>query len=231
MNTTSILENVSFLHRVLKPVDENPPNPTVSPAISDYIIAGLLRDISVNLHNREFAATVHSIGKELASTSAHGLAADWEGDGDGVGPVHPKPWWFFLLGMELVTALNHSPSDDGHDDPNVPKNPKIPRWPKFDSTPLMYVAQLFKNLGGFDHLAGPSPEPWFAHTTPAMNDIILAHALRQLASLTSSEKASSAIKTVGEGIVKSASARLFDEYCGTAVKHYIPMPKPKGTAA
>jgi len=67
--------------------------------------------------------------------------------------------------------------------------------------------------------------------TPAMNDIVLAHALRELASLTSSEKASSAIKQAGETIVRTASSKLFDEYCGTSVKLYVPHPRPKPTAA
>jgi hypothetical protein len=36
-----------------------------------------------------------------------------------------------------------------------------------------------------------------------MNDIVLAHALRELASLTSSEKASNGIRQAGETIVKA----------------------------
>jgi hypothetical protein len=63
-----------------------------------------------------------------------------------------------------------------------------------------------------------------------MRDIVLAHALRELASLTSDEKASNAIKQAGEAIIKTASTELFDEYCGTEVKRYVPKPKPKGTA-
>jgi len=75
------------------------------------------------------------------------------------------------------------------------------------------------------------PEPWLAHTTPAMNDIVLAHALRELASLTSNEKASSGIKQLGETIVKAASSKLFGEYCGTPVKHHVPVPRPEAAAA
>jgi hypothetical protein len=63
-----------------------------------------------------------------------------------------------------------------------------------------------------------------------MNDIVLAHALRELASLTSSEKASNGIRQVGETIVKSASSKLFDEYCGTPVKVHVPGSTPKKTA-
>lgn len=75
----------------------------------------------------------------------------------------------------------------------------------------------------------PDPSPWKEQT--AMNDVFLAFAIRQLASLTTNEKASAAMKEVGETIVKSASAKLFDEYCGTPVKPRVPAPRPKGIAA
>ena len=64
-----------------------------------------------------------------------------------------------------------------------------------------------------------------------MNDIVLAHALRELASLTSNEKASHGIRQIGETIVKAASSKLFDEYCGTPVKIHVPVPRPKTVAA
>jgi hypothetical protein len=64
-----------------------------------------------------------------------------------------------------------------------------------------------------------------------MNDIVLAHALRELASLTSSEKASSGIRQAGETIVKAASSKLFDEYCATPVKPHVPVPNRKAVAA
>ena len=64
-----------------------------------------------------------------------------------------------------------------------------------------------------------------------MNDIVLAHALRELASITSSEKASNGIRQVGETIVKAASSKLFDEYCGTPVKIHVPVPRPKVAVA
>src|SRR5260370_8755058 len=91
MKTNLILEKVSFLHGVLDPswVDGGPgqPGPVFRTAIADYVVAELLRDISVNLHDRELAAKVHNIGKELASASSHGLTAGWE-EGDDLCP----PW-------------------------------------------------------------------------------------------------------------------------------------------
>jgi hypothetical protein len=75
------------------------------------------------------------------------------------------------------------------------------------------------------------PEPLFDHATPALNDVILAVAIRELASLTTHEKTSTALKQVGENIVKNASTKLYDEYCGTRVKPRIPAPTPHRTAA
>lgn len=67
-------------------------------------------------------------------------------------------------------------------------------------------------------LLGPQPDPWMQHLTPALNDVLLATGLRQLASLTTNANASSAMKEIGEAIIKGASSRLYDEYCGTIVK-------------
>lgn len=69
------------------------------------------------------------------------------------------------------------------------------------------------------------------HVTPVMNDLLLSVAIRQLASLTTSAKASVAMTQVGENIVKSASSKLFDDYCGTVVKVRVPGPRPKATTA
>jgi len=74
----------------------------------------------------------------------------------------------------------------------------------------------------------PMPYLWVQTISPAMNEIVLGHALRDLASLTTSEKASGAIRQVGETLVKAASARLFDDYCGTPVR---PRPIPKKALA
>jgi hypothetical protein len=56
------------------------------------------------------------------------------------------------------------------------------------------------------------------HVTPVVNDVLLSVTIRQLASLTTNAKASSAMKQIGETIVMTASARMFDDYCGTVVK-------------
>src|SRR5947209_1631616 len=185
MKTSLVVQKVSFFHGMIDPnwVDGNPgqPGPIFRTAITNYIVAELLRDISVNLHNRETSTKLHSIGKELVSGAAQGLTAGWE-EGDDLCP--PWPW---------------------------PIGGPRPRGDEF--------------------VTGPHPEPWLEHVTPAMNDVVLAHALRELASLTSSEKASTEIRKAGEAIMKSASSKLFDEYCGTPVKPHVPTPKPQATAA
>jgi hypothetical protein len=183
MKTNLILQKVSFLHGMIDPswIDGNPgqPGPIFRTAINDLAVAELLRDISVNLHDREIATKVHNIGKELVTSSSHGLVAGWE-DGDDICP----PW--------------------------------------FKGGPRPH---------GDISLTSPQPEPWLQHVTPAMNDIVLAIALRELASITSSEKVSSGIKQLGETIVKTASTKLFDEYCGTTVKVHVPLPRPKTATA
>jgi len=75
-------------------------------------------------------------------------------------------------------------------------------------------------------VAGPHPEPWLEASTLSMQEVALAIALRDLAAVTTIEKASATFKEVGEQIMKQASARLFDEYCGTPVKPRIPIPRP-----
>lgn len=80
-------------------------------------------------------------------------------------------------------------------------------------------------------LMGPDPVPWLQNSTPAMNDVMLAVGVRQLASLTSNAKASNGLKEIGESIMKGASSRLYDEYCGTPVKPRMPTPKPQSAAA
>jgi hypothetical protein len=63
-----------------------------------------------------------------------------------------------------------------------------------------------------------------------MKEIVLAVALRDLASVTTVGKVSSALKEVGESMAKQASSRIFDEYCGTPVKPHVPVPRPKAAA-
>ena len=183
MKTNLILQKVSFLHGMIDPswIDGNPgqPGPIFRTAMADYVVAELLRDISVNLQDRELAKKVHDTGKELVSSSAHGLAAGWE-DGDDICP----PWF------------KGGPRPHGEE--------------------LAFASR---------------PELWLEHVSSAMNDIVLAHALRELASITSSEKASNGIRQAGETIVKAASSKLFDEYCGTPVKVHVPVPRPKTATA
>ncbi len=103
------------------------------------------------------------------------------------------------------------------------------------------ICPPFRHFGPPPH-GGPQPDPWVEVTepdtsnllnefTPAMNDVVLATAIRELASLTTLEKTSTALKQVGETIVKNASSRLYEEYCGTRVKPRLPSPVPHREAA
>jgi|SRR5580765_2199317 hypothetical protein len=120
------------------------------------------------------------------------------------------------IGKELVSRSSHGLIEGWEDGDDI-----CPPW--FKGGPRPHNEDL--------SLTSPQPEPWLEHTTPAMNDIVLAHALRELASITSNEKASNGIKQLGETIVKAASSKLFDEYCGTPVKPHVPAPRPKAAAA
>lgn len=64
----------------------------------------------------------------------------------------------------------------------------------------------------------PLPEPWLERISNSMQDLVLAHAMRDIASLTNNEKFSMEVKNLGEKVVQDVSGKLFDEYCGTPVK-------------
>ena len=51
---------------------------------------------------------------------------------------------------------------------------------------------------------------------------MLAGALKQLASLTTSKDFSEKIFNLGQQVVKAAASEVFDDYCGT-----VPPPRPK----
>lgn len=48
-----------------------------------------------------------------------------------------------------------------------------------------------------------------------MNDIVLAHALREVALLSYHEQSRIALREIGEAIVKNAATTLYDEYRAT----------------
>jgi hypothetical protein len=83
-------------------------------------------------------------------------------------------------------------------------------------------------FGNLLELIGPLPDPWLEASTHSMQDVALAVALRDLASVTTMERASAAFKEAGEALMKEASSRLFDDYCGTPVKPRVPTPRPVG---
>ena len=69
---------------------DQPGRPQLSKALTNYILAGLLRDIAARISRPATAAKLHSIGTGLVSSAASGLVAGWE-DGD-LCPPWPWPW-------------------------------------------------------------------------------------------------------------------------------------------
>ena len=150
--------------------------------MANNLVAQLLRDISKDLKNREFAAKLYDVGRQLVSDSSQGMVAGYE-EGDDLCPPY-------------IILLHFPP-------PPPPPDP----WEKF-----------ILNTSWSEELPG------------SMNEVTLALGIRTLASLTTSEKASSAMKQIGESIVKQAAGQVFDDYCATRVKPLVP-PKPKTVAA
>ncbi len=81
----------------------------------------------------------------------------------------------------------------------------------------------------------PNPQPWLeadkaaainpievAKFSQGMSELMLAGALKHLAELTTNEAFSNEIFTIGQSVVKGASDRVYDEYCGT-----VPYPRPR----
>lgn len=202
MNISLIMAKVSTLRFHPEWVDGGPglPGPVIRTALTEYVVAGLIRDIGVNLTNREVASKLHQTARELVARSSKMLPISFETElePDDLCP----PYW------------RHFPPPP----PRGDQGPQPEPW-RFGPSPEPWL------------VAGPHPEPWLEASTPALKDIVLAVALRDLASVTSIVEVSAALKEIGETIMKQASSRVFDEYCGTTVKPHVPVPRPKATAA
>ena len=180
MKTSQFLEKVSTLRVLFDPswVDGCPgcPGPVFNEAIGDYVIAGLLRQISVRFKLKSISKGLLSLSKQMAESSSRGLVAGWE-DGDDICP----PWW------------PHHKIPDPH-----------PWFNRFGETNIeKSAAELIQ-------------------FSPAMEHVMIAGGLKQLASLTSNSKFSEEIFGLGQQIVEASASVLFDEYCGT-----VPRPRPK----
>lgn len=205
MNISLILAKVNVLKYHPEWVDGGPglpgPGPVLRTAITEYVVAGLVREIAAKVARKEFAAALQETAKDLVAESARKLPSDFASsvyDPDDICP----PYW-----------PHHPPHhiDDG---------PSISGINVASPLPSPWL------------VSAPQPDPWLEAAVPSIRDIALAVALRDLATVTTVAKASAALKEVGEGIVKGASSRLYDEYCGTPVKPRIPQPhsQPRATA-
>jgi len=180
MNTPMILESVDVLKYMVHPewFDGRPgqPGSPLRPAVADYLVSEIVRDIAANLKKTDLSDKLHKIGRELATVATQGMMKAWDDGDDWCG--NGRLWWL----------LHHPP---------VPPDP------------------------------GPDPFYRQQFMTPAMNDILLAQALREVALLASNEPMRTAIREAGETIVKNASPALYDEYCHTQFR----APKPVTKAA
>ena len=170
MDTPLIVENVKVLSHMIHPeyFDGRPgqPGTPLRPAVADFLISEVVRDVAANLKKTDLASKLHNVAKELATYASKGMVQAWD-EGDDWCGTGPR-WW----------QLHH--------------------WPFPPPGP------------------DPGPDPIYRQfTSPAMNDILLAHVLRELALMTNHEQSRVAIREVGEAIVKNAASTLYDEYCKT----------------
>lgn len=178
MTTPIILESVDVLKYMIHPewFDGRPgqPGTPLRPAVADYLVAEIVRDIAANLKKTDLAHKLHTIGKELATQASLGMVKAWEDGDDWCG--NGRMWW-----------LQH----------HLPIPP------------------------------GPPPDPFYRQLfmTPAMNDLVLAQVLRELALLTNHEPSRNAIRETGEMIVKNAATTVYDEYIKTQFRAPKPMTK------
>jgi hypothetical protein len=196
VNISLILAKVSLLKYHPEWVDGGPipggPGPVFRTAIAEYVVGGLVRDIAAHVASREFTPSLHQTAKELVAEAGRRLSVDFASSAES-DDLCP-PYW------------PHFP---------VPPRPRGGDNPLSDS--MLAGPQPEPWL-----VSGPSPDPWLDAAPPAIRDIALAVAIRDLATVTTVAKASAALKEAGEGIMKSAASRAYDEYCAPPVKPRSP---------
>jgi hypothetical protein len=197
MNALSILEKAGSFRLIFDPswVDGCPgcPGPVFNEAIADYAIAGVLRDIAAVVKNSNISEPLRNIARKMVENSSKGLIAGWE-DGDDICP----PWRFPFPGPKP----NPWRAAEG------PRpNPWLDFQKQFDTRNASLETFSAVNIASF---------------SPSMDTLMLAGAVKQLASLTTDDNFSSEIFSIGQQMVKEGSARAYDEYCGTK-----PRPRPK----
>jgi hypothetical protein len=181
MNTPMILESVSVLKHMIHPewFDGGPgqPGTPLRPAVADYLVSEIVRNVAANLKKTEVSAKLHTIGRELATNASKGMVQAWDEGDDWCG--NGLLWW-----------LHHHFPGPGPD---------------------------------------PGPDPIYRDQfmTLAMNDLLLAHALREVALLTYHEPSRNAIREQGELVVKNAALTISEEYNKTQFR----APKPPARVA
>ena len=145
----TIQSKVQFLSQFVKIPPEMwdyifPHGPVLkSQAIKEYIMAGVLRDISHQIHNKQIAREVRAAGAEMVKYAADNLVNSWE-DGDDLCPLWPPfPFPHIHFGPRPEPWLDH----------NIAALNPQPEPPGFalklisDFTSLPNVSEQLKNLG------------------------------------------------------------------------------------
>ena len=72
---------------------------------------------------------------------------------------------------------------------------------------------------------GPSPEPWMEHLGGRMQDVVVAHAVRWIASLSTNEELAPRVRDIAMRLGDGFIGAEFDDFCGT-VPRRPPIPGP-----
>jgi len=115
---TSIFSRIQFLIKFVKIPPEMwdfivPQGPVFkSHAIKEYMMAGVLRDISFEMADKEIAREVKTTGAEMVKFASANLINGWE-DGDDICPRWPHfpiphRYDFFEAQQEVFSQINYS---------------------------------------------------------------------------------------------------------------------------
>jgi hypothetical protein len=95
MNTPIILESVDVLKHMIHPewFDGKPgqPGSPLRPAVADFLVSEIVRNIAENLRKSDAATKLHNLGRELAATASKGMVQAWDEGDDVCG--NGLQWW------------------------------------------------------------------------------------------------------------------------------------------
>ncbi|BCT66852.1 hypothetical protein [Nitrosospira sp. NRS527] len=194
---SALIEKVRFLKIPPEAWDALIPHgPRLSRPLIEFMAAGVVRDISGLIRDRQIGIKVKAIGKEMASNASKGLVQGWD-DGDdicppwGRWPFPPIPWpqW----GSVTNVAAIHP-------------EPKGPTPQPADPSPAPWDLDLWND---------PSPLPWLPGS---VEQFVLAKLLISLAGITTDPEFGMQLKNEASSIVKMEVNNLAESF--GSVKKY-----------